>query len=43
MASEQRTGRALVSEELFDSIAHFGAVHDEQPIRAAGVAVGRVT
>ncbi|WP_432587827.1 hypothetical protein ABVG11_21245 [Streptomyces sp. HD1123-B1] len=31
VANDQRTGRSLVSEELFDSITHFVAVHDAQP------------
>ncbi len=31
VAADQRTGRSLVSEDLFASLAHFVAVHDGQP------------
>ncbi|WP_432037695.1 hypothetical protein [Streptomyces cucumeris] len=31
VANDQRTGRSPVSEELFDGITHFVAVHDAQP------------
>ncbi|CAM5562836.1 glycine-rich domain-containing protein [Streptomyces antimycoticus] len=39
VANDQRTGRSLVSEELFGSLAHFVAIHNAQtPERAERIA-----